>query len=192
MSLRHELAGHFQNLKLLDLEKEFTSSACVAIILQGSQKENLQVGYIRRAHRELDRWSGQVAFPGGKRESQDLSGLATALRETQEEIGIELRTEECLGRLNDLQARRQGEMLEFFIRPFVFYVERELRPVPDPREVADFFWMDLRDLKDPERKTFYELQRGERRLSLPAIQLATEPPLWGLTYMMTQELLGAL
>lgn len=59
--------------------------------------------YIRRTSRQSDRWSGHVAFPGGKREAGDESSSYTAMRETFEEVGIDLAEEEwCeVGALDD-------------------------------------------------------------------------------------------
>jgi hypothetical protein len=60
--------------------------------------------YLLRAVHERDKWSGHVAFPGGKLEPQDENIRATAMRETLEEVGIDLKSPayKYLGRLNDL------------------------------------------------------------------------------------------
>ncbi|HEX7675363.1 MAG TPA: CoA pyrophosphatase [Bdellovibrio sp.] len=174
-----------------DLSKTLDKYACVSIILRGPI-DNLEVGFIQRAANEDDRWSGHLAFPGGKKEDTDFSDLGAALRETFEEIGVDLLPEENMGRLNDVQARKQGSLLEFYIRPFVFYTEREFTVKLDPGEVAEFFWMPLNELRNPQRQTTYQFKRGDVHVALPAIFLDREIPLWGLTYMMTQNLLKIL
>jgi 8-oxo-dGTP pyrophosphatase MutT (NUDIX family) len=189
--LHKELSQIFINTNPLDLSQSLNSYACVSLILRGPA-DNLQIGYIQRAIHPHDRWSGQIAFPGGKKEEWDTSALATALRETQEEVGIVLTPEEVLGRLDDIQARKAGTLLDFFIRPFVFYTEREFEVRLDHNEVADFFWVPVKDLVNPERNTSYELMREQLRLQLPAISLNREIPLWGLSYMITQDLLNRL
>ncbi|QLY24946.1 CoA pyrophosphatase [Bdellovibrio sp. KM01] len=189
--MHKELSQLFINTNPLDLSQSLKNYACVSLILRGSP-DDLQIGYIQRAIHPLDRWSGQIAFPGGKREEWDTSALATALRETQEEVGIILTPEEMIGRLDDIQARKAGALLEFFIRPFVFYTERDFEVRLDHNEVADFFWVPLKDLVNPERSISYELMREQLRMELPAISLNREIPLWGLSYMITQDLLNRL
>lgn len=186
------LERKLNSLSATDLSQELEAKACVASILRGSTLDTLEVAYIRRAISEHDRWSGQMAFPGGKFEEGDLDDFDTAAREVREETGIVLDREECLGRLHDIQARKRGSLLDFYIRPLVFYIDREVDLILDPAEVADFFWVPLTRLQDPTRLRTYEWKEGENTLELPAIQLHGDPPLWGLTYLMTQDLLGRI
>ena len=60
------------------------------------QQGDAEVLFIKRAARIGDRWTGHIAFPGGKREPADSSDLATSSRETREEIGLNLDSEDCL------------------------------------------------------------------------------------------------
>jgi 8-oxo-dGTP pyrophosphatase MutT (NUDIX family) len=189
--LRNEIAESLSLVSPLDLSQKLQNYACVALILRGPY-DNLEIGFIQRALHPNDRWGGHIAFPGGKKEDADVSDLGTALRETFEEVGIDLLPEELIGRLDDVQARKHGTMLDFFIRPFVFYTEREFKVNLDQNEVADFFWIALNDLRNPQRQTQYELKRDEVFIKLPAISVDRDPPLWGLTYMMTQNLLKHL
>jgi 8-oxo-dGTP pyrophosphatase MutT (NUDIX family) len=192
MSLRDDLFQRFSTRESQNLKLQLSDYACVAVILRGSSWEDLEVGYIQRAIHPDDNWSGQLAFPGGRNDSRDINDFATAVRETQEEVGIELTSYDLLGSLNDIQGRKAGQLLNFFIRPFVFYIDREVEPRLDPTEVADFFWVPLENLSAPERQIQYALNRDGVNLSLPAIQLGKEPVLWGLTYVMTQDLLKGL
>ena len=52
--------------------------------------------FIKRAARKGDRWTSQVALPGGKREPQDADDRAASIRETLEETGLELKKDYCL------------------------------------------------------------------------------------------------
>mgnify|MGYP006257044515 CR=1 FL=1 len=189
--MKQEIATSLSRTIPHDLSKQLNHYACVAIILRGPM-DNLEVGLIQRANDPNDRWAGHIAFPGGKKEESDFSDLATALRETFEEVGIDLLPEELVGRLDDIQARKQGTLLEFFIRPFVFFTERDFEIKLDQSEVAEFFWFSLNDLRSAEKQTTYNLHRDSVRINLPAIDVGKELPLWGLTYMMTQNLLQLL
>jgi len=84
------------------------ATASVAMTLAGPSLKTLM---IKRAEREGDPWSGQVAFPGGRRERQDRSLLETATRETKEEVGIDLqRSAVYLGHLGAFRTHT-GTML---------------------------------------------------------------------------------
>lgn len=192
MELKTLLTNNFNSSKPIDMQAQFQHFACVSIILQGNDLENLELGFIQRAHNPEDRWSGHLAFPGGRHESFDKSALDAAIRETREEIGVDLSPRELLGQLNDVQARRSGAHLDFFIRPFVFHINRTITTNLDPSEVADFFWVPVHELKKPTRQTKYQMQQGTQVLELPAVHLDRETPLWGLTYSMVLDLMNIL
>ncbi|MEK2688911.1 NUDIX hydrolase [Bdellovibrio sp. GT3] len=189
--MNKELSRLFENQNPLDLSQALQHYACVSIILRGAL-DDLQIGFIQRAIHPDDRWSGQIAFPGGKKEEWDRSALHTAIRETQEEVGIILTQEEVIGQLDDVQARKAGTMLDFFIRPYVFYIDKDFDIHLDPNEVADFFWTPLKHLISPERATTHGFIRDQISVELPAIALDRDVPLWGLSYMITQNLLKQL
>ena len=98
-------------------------SAGVAVILRGDEDEE-QVLLIRRADREGDPWSGQVAFPGGMVNSADKSFEETARREAAEEVGIDLsKSAVFLGYLHNLKAQTR----EIVVVPSVFKLEGAVR-----------------------------------------------------------------
>jgi 8-oxo-dGTP pyrophosphatase MutT (NUDIX family) len=190
-NLLSELTAALHSDSLLDLSLSLQSYACVVILLRGS-RDDLEVGFIRRAIHEHDRWSGQIAFPGGKKDDADENDMRTALRETAEEIGLHLDVSNYAGRLDDIQARKAGEVLDFFIRPFVFYLDHEVETTLAPDEVAEFFWVKLNDLRSPARQTTHKFQKNTMTLQVPAIDVQRDLPLWGLSYFMTQNLLNRL
>jgi ADP-ribose pyrophosphatase YjhB (NUDIX family) len=77
--------------------------AAVALVLRGGT-EGPELLVIKRSEAERDHWSGHLALPGGRAEPEDESLLATALRETFEEVGIDLRAGgEVLARLGTVK-----------------------------------------------------------------------------------------
>ena len=90
----------------------------------------------RTAH--LKNHSGQVSFPGGRAEPGDASAEFTALRETEEEIGLAMQRVEVLARLPDYRTRTG-----FRVTPVIGLVAPPLELAPDPREVAEVFEVPL-------------------------------------------------
>lgn len=80
-----------------------------------------EILYIKRATRITDRWSAQVAFPGGRQEPDDENALFTAYRETWEEVGIDLAEKDFLeiGQLDDREITTSlGKRLLMVLSPF--------------------------------------------------------------------------
>src|SRR5262245_25433216 len=97
--------------------------AAVAAILRDRGGE-AEVLLIRRAKKATDPWSGHMAFPGGRQDPEDLDLLHTAVRETKEEIGLDLLPDRNLvGRLDDLAAIVRGNRVGLVIAPFVFAID---------------------------------------------------------------------
>ena len=112
---------------------------------------------LRTAH--LKDHSAQVSFPGGRAEARDAGPEATALRETEEEIGLEPRHVELLGRLPEYHTRTG-----FRITPVVGIVSPPFELRPEAREVAQVFEVPLAFLLDPANHQRRSRQwRGERR-----------------------------
>ncbi|MGH7644285.1 MAG: NUDIX hydrolase, partial [Gemmatimonadales bacterium] len=98
--VRWALAAHVPRV---EDAPEAQPAAVALALLEGST--GLELLLIKRAEREGDPWSGQIALPGGRRDPQDPDLLATALRETLEETGLDLAGAERLGTLDDLYPR---------------------------------------------------------------------------------------
>jgi 8-oxo-dGTP pyrophosphatase MutT (NUDIX family) len=100
LDLRHRLAlARTVEPRLLPYRRR----AAVALILRPHPTSScMQLLYILRAANPRDRWSKQVGFPGGRQQRSDVSDWATAVRETREEIGLDLTTDfETVLRLHD-------------------------------------------------------------------------------------------
>ena len=122
--------------------------AAVALIVRLSlETAEPEMFFIQRAHYETDPWSGQIAFPGGREEPGDESLVETAVRETGEETGIELRRDgEILGALDDIRPKTV-RLPAVIVRPFVALLGDHSAPVLS-HEVAASFWVPLAALRD--------------------------------------------
>ncbi len=152
--------------------------AAVALILCDLASDP-KMFFIERAKHENDPWSGQIAFPGGNRESGDASPFATACRETEEEVGLELSRRNLLGRLHDQQGRNKNRELPLVISCFVFGMEGT-EPTSNSSEVEDSFWVPVSHLMDDRNRIDY--QPGYTDGAWPAIRLDGQRVLWGLTW----------
>src|SRR5690606_7635378 len=90
--------------------------------------------------------SGQIAFPGGKMEIGDENIVQTALREAEEEIGIDRKQVKVLGQLSDLYIPTSN----FLVSPIVGFIESKPALVGDPHEVARILLTDVDYLLGPE------------------------------------------
>jgi 8-oxo-dGTP pyrophosphatase MutT (NUDIX family) len=140
---------------------------------------DLDVCFIRRAEREGDPWSGQVAFPGGRAGHGDVDAHAVAERETFEEIGLVLDPVHRVGAL----PVRPNVRNDLTLSPFVYYVgdaQRAQATVRIPAEVASVFWVPLTHLFDDDAVTELEYPHGGSLSQFPGI-LFDEHVIWGLT-----------
>jgi len=104
----------------------------------------------RTAH--LRDHAGQISFPGGRVEENDLSPVHTALRETEEEIGL---SRECIKVIGFLPEYRTGT--GFRVTPVVALVQPPFNLQPDPFEVAEVFEVPLLFLLDPANHQQYSI-----------------------------------
>lgn len=88
-----------------------------------------------------------MAFPGGHWEQGDADLAATAMRETHEEIGLDLaRRRTALGHLDYMNVNPIGTSIDMLIVPFVFAVDDELPPLQPYHEVAAVLWGSVPDM----------------------------------------------
>jgi 8-oxo-dGTP pyrophosphatase MutT (NUDIX family) len=162
--------------------------AAVAVILRAVD-QGAELLFIRRVVRDSDSWSGQVALPGGRQEDTDRSLLETAVRETWEEIGVDLATGEALGTLDDV-APRTPVLPPIAVRPFVFAVPSGTAPTSGA-EVAEAFWVPLDLLCDRSRWVETQVEAGDVVIGVQAIRYG-EHVVWGMTHRIVLQLVARL
>ena len=177
--------------RLRQLEAEEASAdhprAAVAAILRFLDDEP-EVLLMLRAEVDGDRWSGQVSMPGGREQAGDESLCATAMRETHEEVGVDLTTVgRLMGRLAPESTRPLGDNPPLLITPFVFCCVAEPALELGIEAVAAF-WFPLRRAALGELDDLHRFRYQDRELELPCWRFE-ERVVWGLTYRMLSRLL---
>jgi len=156
--------------------------AAVSIIVRDSRRPSLLL--IKRAERKGDPWSGQIAFPGGKTQAGDLTARDTAIRETLEEVGIDLgHGAEFLG-YGAPATTHTGNM---DVVPAVFML-RESADVKPNEEVASYQWVDLEEFVAPQSRSTYQLDYDGKPVPMPAYAVGGYI-VWGLTYRILSSVL---
>ena len=179
MDLNWKLAKLSKTLKQTSENRD--SNAAVVLLLRVVDQE-LQVLFVKRAKDPTDTWSGQTAFPGGKRELKDFDIKATIMRETFEEIHLNLLEGYLF--LGSMEPLRSVEKPELKILPFVVLQKKE-QTIELNGELTEYFWSSLSEL-DPHKGTA-KLRLGE----FPAYNIGKHV-IWGLTYRILRNLLSML
>jgi len=158
----------------------------MALFYPGSPTTGWHLVLIERVQKHGDRHSGQVSFPGGKHEPQDRDLWATALRETEEEVGVPQHSVERLGALTPLYI----PVSHFEVHPYVAFTLSRPNFRPQASEVAEILEVPFADLTDPSTRKITDLPINY------AITLRDIPYfdvhqriVWGATAMMLNELL---
>jgi 8-oxo-dGTP pyrophosphatase MutT (NUDIX family) len=140
----------------------------------------------RTAH--LRRHSGQVAFPGGRRDEEDESPRATALREAWEEVGLDPTQVEVIGQMPEYITGTG-----FRVTPVVGLIAPGLALKPDPEEVADVFEVPLEFLMNPrhhQRRRILMDDEERHFFAMPwrAPDSESDYFIWGATAAMLRNL----
>ena len=130
-----------------------------------------------------------MGLPGGRRDSQDENLLATAIRETREEVGITLTPHDLLGSLDDVAPRTRSQ-IPVFARPFVFGVPGQPEPAPN-EEVSAARWVSLQNLGEPANLRDFTLEIGGVSRTFPAYHIP-EGTIWGMTERMLTSLFAVI
>lgn len=173
--------------------RETTRQAAVAVILREAPERAAatDILFIKRAEKPGDPWSGHMAFPGGHLEARDADLKAASMRETMEEIGLDLAPAEYLGALDQQRAMPRGRPLNMLIAPHVFVLEGD--PVFNANyEVAEVVWTDLGALISGVRHDWETRDMAGAPTIFNGYRLERGHFVWGLTYRMLKSFFTAL
>jgi 8-oxo-dGTP pyrophosphatase MutT (NUDIX family) len=152
-------------------------SAGVAVIFRDLQGDE-EVLLIRRAEREGDPWSGQVAFPGGLVGAADKSFEDAAKREAAEEVGADLTDGAAvfLGYMREFKARTR----DIVVVPSVFKLVDYSPALTPNREVASLQWASLKELAGEQARSSYLIPKTGGQIPYACI-VYRGLVIWGLT-----------
>lgn len=161
--------------------------AAVLVPLYRDDDGDLHIVLVRRTDGGVH--GGQIALPGGKRDPEDDSFVDTALREANEEIGLDPDSVEILVRLPEVVTLTT----RFRILPFLARIPAGLTFTPEPREIAEVFDVRIAELAHPDA-------RGESIEHFPSwpeprrIEFFHLGPhrLWGATFRILDPLIPRL
>jgi 8-oxo-dGTP pyrophosphatase MutT (NUDIX family) len=177
-----------RDLHIIALQEGARVTDAAVLVPLVNRADGLRLLFTQRtAH--LDDHAGQISFPGGRVEASDASREETALRETEEEVGVARGSVTVLGRLPEY-AIPSG----FRITPVVGWIEPPLTVTPDPFEVADVFEAPLAYFLVPshyERREYRFRGRHRHYMAVPYegryIWGATAGMLYDLCRMLQRE-----
>jgi 8-oxo-dGTP pyrophosphatase MutT (NUDIX family) len=169
-------------------------AAVAAILRDPGLGADAELLLIRRTEREGDPWSGHIAFPGGRSDDRDPSLFATAVRETREEVGLDLEAHgTLLAEMTEIAAVARSKRIGMTITPFVFRLDREVPFTLDPREVAETLWVPFGPLARRDQPGTLEYMIEGYPVELPCLYVGEQRHvLWGLTHRMLEMMLEAM
>lgn len=176
-ALRARLAG----VPLRRIEHGLLRPAAVLLPLYSRDGEDLLL-FTRRTE-TLRHHRGEISFPGGAAEATDDTLDATALRETEEEVGIDASAVTILGRLDDFVS-----VHAYHVTPFVGLLAEPPQLDPDPAEIAAVIELPLARLCEPAR-WHRENWRHRGRLEPVFFCTVDDHQVWGLTAAILRQFL---
>ncbi len=152
--------------------------AAVALILRKRNKD-LEALFVKRVISKGDPWSGQIALPGGKFEVADGDLRGTVLRETMEEIGVDIL--HCCRILGVMRVSRTVIRPRMKILPFVVFEEKRSLIRLNKKELQTYLWVSLQKLSDSRSTAAFSFGK------FPAYVIG-EVVIWGMTYRIVERL----
>ncbi len=188
ITINNDLPGEESHQKMrviydqsIELPFSKINSIPAAVLILLYLADNEIYFFLTKRTDELKNHKGQISLPGGKQEGNEKL-IDTALRETQEEIGINKTSISIIGTITPLFVPVTG----FMIYPFIGYSLNKLDPKPDPVEVATIFSVNISDLLNKENRTTEQRNIRGYDVQVPYFKL-NDYQVWGATSMILSE-----
>lgn len=183
-SAHQKMAPINRPISSLDIQnKNDYRESAVAVIIHKINNEAHIILTERQTYKGAH--SGQISFPGGKKEIHDENLLKTALRETNEEIGLMLPENNLISPLTQVYI----PVSKFLVKPYLFVSELEQNLSADIREVKEIIHLPLKNLLDPNSISSMEIKlpNGMTQKNIPCFKYS-EKTIWGATALILNEL----
>jgi 8-oxo-dGTP pyrophosphatase MutT (NUDIX family) len=173
-----------QKLKQINLIEatQYKKAGVLILLLKEDKDDEYKIVFTKRST-ELKTHSGEVSFPGGKWEEADNSLYETALRESNEEINLNIENVTKLGNLNFLLSRHKIE-----VNPYVGYLNK-FQEFEGNFEIEEIFTVPISFLSDSKNVTYKEFNRKDLKVYIPS-WVYNGNRIWGLTAMITADFLN--
>ena len=188
ITINNDLPGEESHQKMrviydqsIELPFSKINSIPAAVLILLYLADNEIYFFLTKRTDELKHHKGQISLPGGTQEGNEKL-IDTALRETQEEIGINKTSISIIGTITPLFVPVTG----FMIYPFIGYSLYKLNPKPDPVEVATIFSVNISDLLNKENRTTEQRNIRGYDVQVPYFKL-NDYQVWGATSMILSE-----
>jgi 8-oxo-dGTP pyrophosphatase MutT (NUDIX family) len=161
--------------------------AAVAAVMRDAPA-GTELLFIRRAEHPRDPWSGQMGLPGGRVDPADASTFNAAVRETLEEVGLDLtRAARPIGALSEVRTHLPLGRPPHSVAPFCFAVEGD-PPLVTNYEVQEALWVPLGFLANRHNRHAFTWVRRGVPVPMPCYRWEGRV-IWGLTLRIVDELL---
>ena len=173
-----------QKLKQINLIEatQYKKAGVLILLLKEDKDAEYKIVFTKRSTK-LKTHSGEVSFPGGKWEEKDNSLYETALRESNEEINLNIENVTKLGNLNFLLSRHKIE-----VNPYVGYLNK-FQEFEGNFEIDKIFTVPISFLSDSKNVTYKEFNRKDLKVYIPS-WVYNGNRIWGLTAMITADFLN--
>jgi 8-oxo-dGTP pyrophosphatase MutT (NUDIX family) len=185
LEFRKELADALRSRNFSELDGTGARKGAVLIILY-PEGDDVNIIFTVRSQ-NVPTHKGEISFPGGGYEPWDSDLIDTALRETHEEIDLEVHREQVLGRLDDYSTSAS----KFVVAPFVAFLDSKPEVRPDSFEVAEILHVPLSCLLAPGAPEEGIIMSRVGELKVPIFRYG-EYKIWGATQKMLSGFIGII
>jgi 8-oxo-dGTP pyrophosphatase MutT (NUDIX family) len=170
-----------EQINLTDPTK-YKKAGVLILLIKDNDDEEYKILFTKRSE-QLKTHSGEVSFPGGKWEEGDSNLYQTALRESNEEINLDIQNVTKLGPLNFLLSRHKIE-----VNPFVGYLN-QLQDFKGNFEIDEIFTVPISFLMNEKNIEYKEFNRKDLKVYIPS-WVYNGNRIWGLTAMIAADFLN--